>query len=86
MGILRRIGEAQDPGQRFYTNAIALSLLIKITAAAPSLRVDAFAAVTVLLLRTPALAKGFCSKFTLYDSHSSLNMVTSPFLPVTLRE
>ena len=65
----------------FIPSSCAFSLLINTTAAAPSLMVEAFAAVTVPSFVKTGFNPGIFSKFTFLNSSSSAKNVTSPFFP-----
>ena len=64
----------------FNPNDSAFSSLIKTNAAAPSLIVEAFAAVTVPSLVNTAFKVGIRSIFTFVNSSSLETIIGSPFL------
>ena len=59
-------------------SSLAFSSLINMTAAAPSLIVEALAAVTVPSLENAGLSAGTFSSFTFLNSSSSLTIIGSP--------
>ena len=61
-------------------NAVALSALIKTRAEAPSLSVEAFAAVIVPSLSNTGLKLAILSSFTFLYSSSSEMIKASPFI------